>query len=323
MAKQYKRLISQFLGVEFGERYDILRKRIKVEHWKEKNSNAVSRWRQRKKMKLIEMKGGKCLRCGYDKKVPGAFCFHHRDPKEKEFGLASHGCTRSFEKMVKEVEKCDLLCIRCHAEYHDEEFEKTRNRQYIYTSDPANVAELKSIIQRLEEAIAIRKKEEKTRAEAEVLTQKTIPQHGILGATRISRRKVARPSKEELESQVKQGVSWLELGRKYGVSDMAVKKWAICYGIEIPKRRSDRIDERPCLKCGAVYKPTYEEQQFCSDGCARLARKVERPSKDQMAEMLKTMTYAKVGEKYGVKREAVRRWALAYGLAHLRHPPQG
>ena len=71
---------------------------------------------RRLKKKLVERKGGKCIRCGYDKYI-GALTFHHRSPKEKEFNLA-HSLNRAWEKLKKETDKCDLLCANCHAEEH-------------------------------------------------------------------------------------------------------------------------------------------------------------------------------------------------------------
>ena len=44
-------------------------------------------------------------------------------------------------------------------------------------------------------------------------------------------RRVVRPSKEILESEIKQ-FSMRELSRKYGVSDTAIRKWCIRYGID-------------------------------------------------------------------------------------------
>lgn len=44
-------------------------------------------------------------------------------------------------------------------------------------------------------------------------------------------RKVPRPTKEELSEQIHAGISFLELGRRYGVSNNAVRKWAKQYGI--------------------------------------------------------------------------------------------
>ena len=46
--------------------------------------------------------------------------FHHRDPNAKEFGISAGGRIRSLEDCKKEVDKCDLLCCRCHAEVHEE-----------------------------------------------------------------------------------------------------------------------------------------------------------------------------------------------------------
>ena len=45
-----------------------------------------------------------------------------------------------------------------------------------------------------------------------------------------SKRKAERPSKQELKKEIENN-SWLALGRKYGVSDNAVRKWARAYGL--------------------------------------------------------------------------------------------
>jgi very-short-patch-repair endonuclease len=49
-------------------------------------------------------------------------------------------------------------------------------------------------------------------------------------------RKVERPTKEELEKLIN-SMSWVAIGRKYNVSDNAVRKWARSYGIEWKKRK--------------------------------------------------------------------------------------
>ena len=65
----------------------------------------------------IEYKGGKCVKCGYNK-CNAALDFHHLDPTQKEFNLGSHGHTRSWERMKVELDKCILLCANCHREIH-------------------------------------------------------------------------------------------------------------------------------------------------------------------------------------------------------------
>ena len=47
---------------------------------------------------------------------------------------------------------------------------------------------------------------------------------------RISSRKVNRPSKKQLEKDIKT-MTWVSIGRKYGVSDNAIRKWAKQYNI--------------------------------------------------------------------------------------------
>jgi hypothetical protein len=81
-----------------------------------KSADAVTRWRRNLKLKAIEYKGGKCNVCGY-KKCPAALEFHHPED-DKEFGLAQKGTCRAWEKVKKELDKCDLVCKNCHTEIH-------------------------------------------------------------------------------------------------------------------------------------------------------------------------------------------------------------
>jgi PD-(D/E)XK endonuclease len=51
----------------------------------------------------------------------------------------------------------------------------------------------------------------------------------------LNRRKVERPSKEKLAELVLQ-MSLTEIGKKYGVSGNAVKKWCNSYGVKLPTK---------------------------------------------------------------------------------------
>lgn len=75
--------------------------------------------RQREtKLKAVEYKGGECLLCGYHA-CPAAMDFHHTDPNEKDFSI-SHVKNASFnDTFKKELDKCVLLCARCHREVED------------------------------------------------------------------------------------------------------------------------------------------------------------------------------------------------------------
>ncbi|MFA7219154.1 MAG: hypothetical protein WC119_01365 [Synergistaceae bacterium] len=70
-----------------------------------------------KKLKIIEVKGGKCQGCGNEN--PFVLDFHHIDghSKDKEISLLIEG---RWSELEKEAEKCELLCRNCHNECHEE-----------------------------------------------------------------------------------------------------------------------------------------------------------------------------------------------------------
>jgi len=60
---------------------------------------------------LIEKLGGKCVECG----ITEALEFDHIDPSTKLFNIAA-GYNKPKEILLAEVEKCQLLCNKCHIE---------------------------------------------------------------------------------------------------------------------------------------------------------------------------------------------------------------
>jgi hypothetical protein len=83
---------------------------------------AMSRGRRRqlRKVRLAELLGGQCMKCGY-RRTPSALEFHHRNERKKSFNVCGNNLTKySWERLVAEVKKCDLLCANCHRELHDE-----------------------------------------------------------------------------------------------------------------------------------------------------------------------------------------------------------
>lgn len=202
MRKSKKRIE---LGEEKWEEYQKERNRRKSIRYYEQDKSRTSGYRIRLKKKLIEYKGGKCERCGYQKDVPGAFVFHHRDPKEKSFQIAQY--KGGLKMLKKEVDKCDLLCANCHAEVHDEErredrlrIEKEHNDRFLNFRECLSCHNFFKPIKR---------------------TQKHCGME--------CRRKVKnRPSKKGLKTLI-ENLSWVKIGEKYGVSDNAVRKWARKY----------------------------------------------------------------------------------------------
>lgn len=69
-----------------------------------------------RKLRFVMSLGGKCSRCGYATNL-AALAFHHT--RGKEFKLDSRSLSnRKMDPILKEIEKCKLLCHNCHAEVH-------------------------------------------------------------------------------------------------------------------------------------------------------------------------------------------------------------
>lgn len=71
------------------------------------------RRKDRHKAKIIECFGNICKICN-DKLLPKEMEFHHKDPLAKEVRIAEVIVKWSWDRIKKEVEKCDILCRNCH-----------------------------------------------------------------------------------------------------------------------------------------------------------------------------------------------------------------
>ena len=77
----------------------------------------VRKRRRYTKETAVAYKGGRCFICGY-KECIDALEFHHLESYKKDFGVAKSGYTRRLTKVLKEVDKCVLVCSNCHREIH-------------------------------------------------------------------------------------------------------------------------------------------------------------------------------------------------------------
>lgn len=71
---------------------------------------------QKRKIKAVEYKGGKCELCNYDKNI-SALEFHHLNPAEKDFTISGFKC--GWDDLKRELDKCIMVCANCHREIHN------------------------------------------------------------------------------------------------------------------------------------------------------------------------------------------------------------
>ena len=78
--------------------------------------------------------------------------------------------------------------------------------------------------------------------------------------------------------------------------------------IEIGKYCENKITDRQlnhCKICGKVISRT---AVYCSSCAHKLTRKVERPSREQLKELIRTKPFITIGKMYGVSDKAITKW---------------
>lgn len=204
-------------------------------------SCSTSRYRVNHKLMCVEYKGGKCVRCGYNKCL-AAMHFHHVEPNKKDFRISGNH-TASWERLKPELDKTVILCANCHAEQHKHEcFPDERCCPYD-TTELLFWAQYNNDIE-----------DEKN--------------SNNLKRDRINANK---------------------------------------------KKRSKFIGFRPCVLCGKDC--SANNKLYCSEECSKYAqRKVERPNKELLEELVKTKSMISIAKDYNVSDNAVRKWCNAYGI---------
>ena len=82
-------------------------------------------------------------------------------------------------------------------------------------------------------------------------------------------------------------------------------------GENLPQEQQKIQKEKHCPKCGKVISHT---AKYCVE-CAQLAqRTVERPNRDELKNMIRTMSFLDIAKKYKVSDNAIRKWCDNYQL---------
>jgi hypothetical protein len=91
-----------------------------VEIDKEKHKQRCKKYCRNYKLLCLEYKGGCCEHCGLED-IPDVYDFHHRNPAEKDFEISkklSRQSTKLDAEIMRELDKCLLLCANCHRRIH-------------------------------------------------------------------------------------------------------------------------------------------------------------------------------------------------------------
>jgi len=165
----------------------------------------------------IKLEISECQSC--NKKVTKDTCccfdFDHLDQKTKKNAISFYRSQGANQEIVKtEIEKCQLLCCHCHKKKTVKQLNyKTIDENYIEKYQDAGAKDKQIFMCQICNKNEIDRKA-KCCANCYLLDQK--------------RRKAVRPPFDDLENEVAKN-GFLQTGKKYGVSDNAIRKWLRYY----------------------------------------------------------------------------------------------
>ena len=104
-----------------------------------------------------------------------------------------------------------------------------------------------------------------------------------------------------------------EIAKEYNVSENTICGINTGYywyqdDIDYPIRKPHR---HVCQKCGKTIKNT---AKYCSDCLNSVRRVCERPSRNELKRLIRSMSFTKIGEQFGVTDNSIRKWCKAEGL---------
>lgn len=162
----------------------------------------------KRKIELIEYKGGHCLHCGYSKNI-SALEFHHIDPTQKDYQLDMRKLSNtSMIKLMEEVEKCELLCANCHRELH---------------SPDLDLNNVKLLVKNIDNSILEKKEIGKPKCyDCGCVINYTYKR--CKPCSDKNKQKIERPTLEILLQEIKEN-SQQWCADKYGVSRSSIRRW--------------------------------------------------------------------------------------------------
>jgi hypothetical protein len=157
------------------------------------------------KTQCVNYKGGRCEKCGYDRYV-GALDFHHKDPNEKEFCISRIKSRLFDEKVIQELDKCELLCSNCHRELH-QVYEKNQLEDFFENN---------------------KRERKKTEYFCECSNKKT---KRAIKCKKCQNIKSIERDLGEVIKKVKE-TNWTQAGKYFGATDNALRKFVRQRGID-------------------------------------------------------------------------------------------
>ncbi len=228
--------------------------------------------------------------------------FDHILPNEKSFCVSDWYKTAKCEQdLCDEIAKCRILC-RFHHRIHSQNQHNEKKKKRVY-SEKCKVVQLRKIV---------RKNKEKLRKLKLDIGKCETCQRPVLEAETpgFEFDHIDRVTKHyEISFLVCKGYAWEN--NILPEIDKCRLVCAICHVMHTQEQNKD--EKRICRKRKYYYLPrdrTKEELDICLKG--------ERPTKDDLYDLVKKYTFTEVGKRYQVSGRTIINWCKKEGIPHKR-----
>lgn len=108
-----------------------------------------------------------------------------------------------------------------------------------------------------------------------------------------------------------------EIAQQFQVGDDTISeinhgKTRINFDISYPIRKNKK-DKRYCVQCGKeLHRNT--QGNYCSNCIGVTKRRVEHPSREELKQLIRTMPFTQIANKFKVSDNAIRKWCDGYQL---------
>lgn len=196
------------------------------------SKNSKQYWRKIIKHRSIEALGGKCIICGntFD---DCCYDFHHIDSSQKDFAISSINTNgaRTWLQIRDELRKCALLCANCHRKYHNGlvNFDTTKNyfNDAFYDWDWCNARAFN-----INKGIPLNTSNTK----CPLCNKEKSPRSNLCADCAQIHKHKFEIGRDELKELI-YNLPFAQIGKMFGVSDKAICKRCISYGL--PYRKTD------------------------------------------------------------------------------------
>lgn len=97
------------------------------------------------------------------------------------------------------------------------------------------------------------------------------------------------------------------------ISEINTGKYAFCENTNYPLR--DNKQHWYCKFCG---KEVSRGSECCIECANKKRRTAERPDRSELKTLIRTLPFTKIGEKYGVTGNAIKKWCDSYNLPRTK-----